>query len=286
MKLIVLGDLHYPMLEAEDLEACQIRTQLYTEFFKILAEEKPDAYLCCGDLTNSGTLDDLQALLGLARSLPAPLYSVLGNHDTHGCSKAEFCTTAGNPPYYSVHIGDTKLIFLDTTMESCVEDWVGVMDEAQQLWLEREVRNSEGLSVILVAHHPVENTTRRSDEHRLRLNVDLWPILSQKCCGLYLNGHNHYHSMASHSGWLFVQTGDFLSHLDYRIVETHGDRITISTHPRLDELGGTHCIAPKMKRYTLYTNLHYDQCELSWEGDASTPHIKEGEINGESNCTA
>lgn len=286
MKLVVIGDLHYPTLEAGDDEARQIRDELYGSFFRIIAEEKPDAYICCGDLTNSGEKEDLLSLLRLTAVLPAPLYSVFGNHDTHGCSKEEFCRLAGMPPYYSVHMQGAKLIFLDTTMEGCVDDWMGVMDDAQQLWLEREMRNSGELPVALIAHHPIANTTRRSDERRLQLETDLWPILAQKCHGLYLNGHNHYHSIAEQGGWLFVQTGDFLSHLDYRTVELEGDSLKVQTHALRSELGGTDRLAPKMKRYTLYTDLQYDEGELSWEGDISHYRSEKGGSEHEASLIA
>lgn len=269
MKLIVLGDLHYPTLDRDDTEGCQIRDTLYTNFFRHLSAEKPDAYICCGDLTNSGDLSDLHSLVQMSKVLPAPIHYVLGNHDTHGCSKAAFGKVIGRPPYYSVTTPQVKLIFLDTTLESCVEDWVGVLDATQYNWFMGEVQNSDNLPVVVVAHHPVGNTTRRSDEHRLRLDTDIWPILSQKPYGIYMNGHNHYHSIVQREHWLFLQTGDFLSHLDYRVVEYDGQKLTVATHSLGGDLEGTALLAQKMKRYTLYSNLCYDRCDLAWEGNLS-----------------
>lgn len=264
MKLVLLGDLHYPTLESSDAEGIQIRNTLFQTLFQCLAEEKADAYICVGDLTNSGTLQDLKNLIDLSELLNSPFYFVMGNHDTYGCSKEDFIKISQKKRYYAVDMPQANLYFVDTTLESRVDDWIGIMDDEEYLWLQEKVRKSTK-PIFIIAHHPVSNTTRRSDERKLQLHENMWDILNQKPKGIYINGHNHLHSIVKQRGWLFIQTGDFLSHLDYRILCFDGHRGTIETKSLKDRLVGVDQLTQKMKRYTKYSDLSYPNEDLNCE---------------------
>lgn len=262
MKLLLLGDLHYPTLQDADADDLRVRQQIYEGLFRELDREDADGCVLLGDLTNSGVPADLQTVLTAAKAMRAPLYAVAGNHDTHGCSTAEFYAGLGTERYYAVELPQATLLLLDSTLESCLDDWLGVLDEPQYNWLQQKVRESTK-PVFVVAHHPVCDTTRRSDERRLQLHADMWRVLGQRSGGVYLNGHNHYHSIAEQQGWLFVQTGDFPSHMDYRVLEFDGERVTVTTRSLRDRLPAFAQLAPKMPRYTLYTDLVYNDSELA-----------------------
>lgn len=266
MKLILLGDLHYPTLTDATPEDLQLRRNIYEGLFQALDAEQADACITLGDMTNSGVPEDLAAIQTFAKGMTAPLYAVAGNHDTHGCSRAELFGQLGTTPYYRVELPQARLLFLDTTLESCVEDWLGVLDTDQYQWLKGQVGTADK-PVFIVAHHPVKETTRRSDERRLQLHADIWPILSQQAHGVWLNGHNHYHSIAAQQGWLFVQTGDFPSHMDYRVLELEGNHLTITTRSLRHLLPPIDPLTPRMQRYTLYHDLVYEEQALQAQLD-------------------
>ncbi|MEG0852929.1 MAG: metallophosphoesterase [Angelakisella sp.] len=264
MKLVLLGDPHYPTLDGDDDRGVHLRHELYQTLFECLAAENADAYISMGDLTNSGSTADLKDFISLSGSLNAPFYFVMGNHDTHGCTKEEFVHTSQRERYYAVETQEANLYFIDTTLEGRVDDWLGIMDDAQYQWLQKSVAASKK-PVFIISHHPVENTTRRSDERKLYLHENMWQILSQRASGIYINGHNHYHSIVEQNGWLFLQTGDLLSHLDYRVIDFDGEMASVTTKSLKDKLVGADELAPKMKRYTRYVNLTYDKKDLECE---------------------
>ena len=264
MKLVLLGDLHYPTLEDGDVQGIQLRDALFQTLFQCVSEEKADMYISMGDLTNSGQVQDLEKLLHLTKTLPSPFYFIMGNHDTHGCTKEEFIHISKKNRYYDVHPPEADLYFIDTTLESRVDDWIGIMDDEEYTWLQENVKESRK-PVFIIAHHPVMNTTRRSDERKLQLHENMWDILSQRRGGIYLNGHNHLHSIVKQNGWWFIQTGDFLSHLDYRVLNFDGRKGSVETKSLKGRLKGVSQLTKKMKRYTMCPDLSYPQGDLKCE---------------------
>ncbi len=261
MKLVLLGDPHYPTLDCRDVGRCEVRNKLYKTLFQCLAKEKADAYIALGDLTNSGKAEDLKEFLRLSEELNAPFYCVLGNHDTHGSTKAAFEQMTKRARYSCVEMPQAKLFFVDTTLETRIDDWIGIMDDEQYTWLKRNVADSKK-PVFIIAHHPVENTTKRSDERKLYVHENMWEILKQKPGGVYINGHNHMHSIVKQGGWLFVQTGDFLSHLDYRVLQFDGENVLVTTKSLKDELVLADELTQSMEHYTHCTNLSYAKEDL------------------------
>ncbi len=263
MKLVLLGDPHYPAVDTGDVQGCQIRRELYRTLFSRMAQEDADAYIAVGDLTNSGSAEDLNDFLQLSQELNAPFYFVLGNHDTHGCTKAEFLRVAKQERYFGVEMEQANLFFIDTTMETRVDDWIGIMDQTQYTWLKKGVAESDK-PVFVVGHHPVWNTTRRSDERKLYVHENMWEILGQRAGGVYLNGHAHVHSIMEQRGWLFVQTADFLSDLDYRVLQFDGERVTVTTKACNDQEVLAHRLTQGMAHYTRCRDLSRTKEDLQY----------------------
>lgn len=261
MKLVLLGDPHYPTLDYKDVRGCELRNELYKMLFQCMARENADAYIAVGDLTNSGKIEDLKEFLSFSEVLNAPFYFVLGNHDTHGSTKAEFVQASKCPRYRCIEMPQANLFFIDTTLERRIDDWIGIMDDEQYMWLKRCVADSKK-PVFIIAHHPVENTTKRSDERKLYVHENMWEILEQKPGGVYINGHTHVHSIVKQRGWLFVQTGDLLSNLDYSVLQFDGENVTVTTNSLKDELVSADELTQSMDHYTRCANLSYAKEDL------------------------
>jgi Icc-related predicted phosphoesterase len=72
IRVAAVGDVHY-----DASSAGRLRTQ-----FQSLAE-KADLLLLCGDLTQSGAVDEVEALATDLQGIGVPVVSILGNHDYH-----------------------------------------------------------------------------------------------------------------------------------------------------------------------------------------------------------
>jgi Icc-related predicted phosphoesterase len=78
IKVAAVGDIHYDA-------ACRNRLKAYFEALP----EKADLLLLAGDLTQSGSLGEAQALADDLRNVKMPVLAVLGNHDYHSGQERE-----------------------------------------------------------------------------------------------------------------------------------------------------------------------------------------------------
>ena len=72
IRLAAIGDVHYGVESKNRLRGC----------FELL-HQRADLLLIAGDLTQSGALNEAQALASDLSSTPIPVVAVLGNHDYH-----------------------------------------------------------------------------------------------------------------------------------------------------------------------------------------------------------
>lgn len=230
MKILLMGDLHYPYLEQVDEEVLDAREKFFAGFLGEFLTIEADYHISLGDLTNQGHTEELEYVFRHINNSGRSFYHVLGNHDVYLQPKTNVFSITGQQRYHAVKSEEAHLVFLDTTREMDWKDWGGTIDAEQLSWLEQQVQESEDKPLLIFAHHPVYDTTARSHMDKLSIHpsIDMRRILGKKTgVGLYFNGHNHVHSIVNENQWHFVQTAACLDHPCFRMLELKQDEIKI-----------------------------------------------------------
>ena len=222
MRVIVLGDMHYT--DYDNPFAMAARERFFEGFFRQVAAQQADLVIAIGDTVTTGTLAELTALDALLRRVGLDLLRIPGNHDSYTLDKSELFPffLGGRAPASSTDIytgfdaGPVRFLLLDTT-RSKDPNWSGFVSDEQLAWLDAQIedfnRRDYPRYLIAMGHHPIYNTTRRSDE--LWLNIDnsdeVRPIFNKlaRPPAFYVCGHNHVNSLAGpdQRGWYYVQPG-------------------------------------------------------------------------------
>ncbi|WP_024631299.1 MULTISPECIES: metallophosphoesterase family protein [unclassified Paenibacillus] len=241
MRLIVMGDLHYPALLVDaDAQMIEARDAFYTKYLAEFLDFSADYHISIGDLTHAGEPLEFNFIMSkVQKALPQRrfLYA-LGNHDTHACSKAELEATTGQKRYLAIEEEEAVLLVLDTAREN-PDHWGGMMDEEQMDWLRGQMNKYGQKTLLVFAHHPVYDTTARSTEPMMSFDpeLDLWSVLKEhQGQGIYFNGHNHVQSVIQRDQWHFVQIAAVPDIPAVVLVNLQDQQMSIHTV----ELQGTH----------------------------------------------
>ncbi|MFD1929831.1 metallophosphoesterase family protein [Sporosarcina siberiensis] len=227
---MLIGDLHYPAIDETVPGLFEAREEFYEQFIGCFLNVDADLHVSVGDLTNFGRpleLKGIYSLLGDHREF----IHVLGNHDVYSLPKDELLEITGQKRYSSFETDQAVFVFLDTARELDFEVWGGWVDEDQQEWLEHIVQESGEKPLLVFAHHPVYNTTERSDGENgsIHPSIDMWRILDQKQgVGIYFNGHTHKDSIVQRDNWSFIQTSSCLDQPAFRLIDIGDEKITVS----------------------------------------------------------
>ncbi|MCQ6557524.1 metallophosphoesterase family protein [Paenibacillus mendelii] len=239
MKLVLMGDLHYHDIEEALPGWSEAREAYYQTVLARFLDMEADFHISLGDLTNLGSITELQDVYQLLRRENRTFIHVLGNHDLYAQPRSNVLAITGGQRYHAIVTDEAMLVFLDTCQEMTPDDWGGRIDEEQLEWLEGMVQASGTKPLLVFGHHPVYNTTTKSELDKMSIHpdIDMWRILSQKQgIGIYFNGHTHVDSIVEQSGWLFIQLSACLDQHGFRIVEFTEESIQLSTID-LDEAG-------------------------------------------------
>jgi 3',5'-cyclic AMP phosphodiesterase CpdA len=246
MQFIVLGDLHYYGGYANpDQEAA--RDRLFAHFFDQIATLKPDRVFAVGDITHVGLRNEFEGLMKLAQTAGLALIGTMGNHDSYSLSKPELApfflggqaSVSDTDLYTHFDLDSTRFLLLDTARDRDHNDWGGWVGQAQLDWLQAQIEGfdrSPNLQHLMVfGHHPLANTTRRSDEVKLNIHnseqlAAVFANLTEKI-GFYFCGHNHEHSIyhLENQPWYYVQTANPLDCCSFRLVNLQDHRVEIET---------------------------------------------------------
>lgn len=227
IRLALMGDLHYPYLENGD-PLWSAREVFYSGFFHEFLATDADYYVSVGDLSHYGRRDEFEQILPYIGSKQSDFHFVLGNHDVIGQPKETLLSHLGHPRYYSIETEEAVLVFLDTTKELKLHGWGLDMD--QWYWLENQLQRYSEKRMVVIAHHPVPDTTSNSPkgDRSFEPYQDLRPLLIQRRAGgLFLNGHTHTHSIFSSEGWHYVQTSAVLCEPSFRLIEVGKEQLKI-----------------------------------------------------------
>jgi 3',5'-cyclic-AMP phosphodiesterase len=114
---------------------------------------RPDALLVSGDLADTASDVEYQALRELTEPLDVPVYVVAGNHDDRQALHRHFGVPGANgePVQYSVDLGPARLLVLDSKREGADS---GELDADRLAWLDAQLAAAPDAPTILAVHHP------------------------------------------------------------------------------------------------------------------------------------
>lgn len=237
MKIAVIGDLHYPTMKEEYALSQRERQDFYESFMAHFFSVPADLYVSIGDLTNFGTQDELEGIYAIIDQHQKPFVHVLGNHDVYAMPREEVLKITKQDRFHSLSTESAVLAFLDTAQEQNYEDWGGTLDLEQQFWLADVVADSGNRPLLVFGHHPVYGTTKNSSNEKRSISPDIpmWDLLNNKRnAGLYVNGHNHFNSIAAREQWTFLQIAAVLDEQAVRVIDISEAMISIDYVPFVD----------------------------------------------------
>ncbi|WP_084246770.1 metallophosphoesterase family protein [Planomicrobium okeanokoites] len=237
MKIAVIGDLHYPTVKEEYALSQRERQDFYESFMAHFFSVPADLYVSIGDLTNFGTQDELEGIYAIIDQHQKPFVHVLGNHDVYAMPREEVLKITKQDRFHSLSTDSAVLAFLDTAQEQNYEDWGGTLDLEQQFWLADVVADSGNRPLLVFGHHPVYGTTKNSSKEKRFISPDIpmWDLLNNKQnAGLYVNGHNHFNSIAAREQWTFLQIAAVLDEQAVRVIDISEAMISIDYVPFVD----------------------------------------------------
>ncbi|MCM3585439.1 metallophosphoesterase [Mesobacillus maritimus] len=232
MKIAVIGDLHYPSSKGLDENAVGSRDQFFSTYMDYFLNMEAAYHISVGDLTNFGTKDELNEIYGYIHPYQRSFIHTLGNHDLYSQTREEVLNQVGMKGNHSIESDEVHLVFLETAREQDFDRWDGWISEEQQIWLASEIEKSGDKLMVVFAHHPVYDTTLRSNMRMLSIepSIDIWSILSKKKGkGIYVNGHNHMDSIVHKENWTFMQIASVLDDQSVRMLEIKDDNCQITT---------------------------------------------------------
>lgn len=239
MRFIVLGDMHYSFYA--DPALTQGRELFFDSLLAEIADQKPDLVFSIGDAVNEGKPQEFESFLSLVkkRGLRDRFLIVPGNHDVLRMPKAALQSFLQPPArlfpgyelpattYYSFSLEQAHFIVLDSSQEMNESNWGGSLGTKQLHWLGQEIeaynRADWPKVLVVLAHHPLKDTTTRSEEDMMNIleSQEMWKQLEKLHRGrsLYFNGHNHSNSITTRNKWAFVQAGAIYRTSDYRVCD-------------------------------------------------------------------
>ncbi len=276
MKIAVIGDLHFPSVKEPYTFIEEDRQSFYESFMERFFSIQADLYVSIGDLTNFGAADELEDIYAIIRRYGKPFMHVLGNHDVYAMKREEVLRITQQERFHMFTTDEAAFAFLDTAQEQNYEDWGGTLDAVQQQWLETVIEESGTLPLLVFGHHPVHATTKNSEKEKRCIppDIPMWKLLRQKQgAGLYINGHNHYNSIAVREQWTFLQIAAVLDEQAVRIIEISDALITIDYVPFIDPQlkMKAQAIGTAIDHFQLKTHPLGTQADVKYTIPLSTP---------------
>ena len=165
----------------------------------------PAAILLTGDLSDAGDAASYELLRELVADelepIGCPILPVVGNHDHRGTFHAAYLgsnATDAEPYYYSVDLGDTRVVMLDSYHAGNV---TGLLGADQLAWLDDELRAAGDRTCILGLHHPsVPRGVPRANDYLLADRDAFHEVVIGHDVAAILCGHSHVSTVATFAG--------------------------------------------------------------------------------------
>jgi len=196
---IVVADIHMENGEAYGLERLKNVIEENTEIkFAVF----------CGDLTQTGSEQDIKKFIEIARSLPVPAYPIIGNHDIYFNNWQVWKKLIGSTSY-RVNGDGATFIILDSAN--------GFLGKEQTEWLENELKSAQG-RVFVFSHSNffIDNLPfQQFNDTKERARII--SLLKGKC-DLMIMGHSHERLIYEAGGVPYVSIEDFTTFKNYCLV--------------------------------------------------------------------
>lgn len=243
MRCVFLGDLHYS--DYPDRAHADARDRLFADWFQQVGEVGADFVFAVGDTTNLGSMTEMQGLQAIVNASGLPFVRVTGNHDCYSLSKLALApfflgdrdSHSRDSLYTYFDVGSTRFVLTDTARDRDYEDYGGFVAAEQVQWLAETLADFEQQEhlqhAIVMGHHPLRDTTRRSTELMLHIanssEVQTAFATLHRTTGLYFCGHNHNHSIHTRDNWHYIQTGNPLDCRSFRLVTLSEAGVQVDT---------------------------------------------------------
>ncbi len=211
--LYVSADLHWQ--DSSDLHPSQIPwlEEILRTLLDQVERDRPEALVLCGDLTNSGRLEEhqtLAALLEETRAAGVNIFVTMGNHDldrdlppetleerygAFGWNQA-IRRDEGTMSYLVPLTDELWLLSLDCNVYGDRDSTMaGVIEEETLAWVEEclELAKEKGAMVVPFSHHNllIHNLNGDGRSYNIEGGEELRDLLLSFGVPLYLSGHRH-----------------------------------------------------------------------------------------------
>jgi hypothetical protein len=226
----------------------------------MLHGEKTSFVVQLGDFVDVG-LENFNRLLPVFQQIPAPRYSVLGNHDVDTIPREVLLKGLEMPAaYYAFSVYGWRFVVLDGMQESVhggwpkfdprslagrdtlaalekdhavnAKIWNGAVGEQQRKWLRQNLAEAteERERVVVFCHFPVLAQSCRP-EHLLWDHAQVLAILeSAPSTTAFMNGHDHKGGYAEHNGIHYLTFPAMVEHSgeqSCKVVDVFPDRLVV-----------------------------------------------------------
>ena len=171
MRLIQLSDCH--LLAQPDSLTRDFNTHesLRQCIAHIKSQEKADAFIFTGDISQDGSAESYQQLSTLMGFTRKPLYALPGNHDNAATMRAQLNANCA----HNSALGRWQIILLDSQVEG--EAW-GEVGEADLNWLTLCLKTSTDKPTLVAVHHqPIPVGSQWTDDIGLQNGDQLLNLL-------------------------------------------------------------------------------------------------------------
>lgn len=212
---------------------------------EINARSDIDFVLVLGDITKDSEPINHVRAKEILDKLDVPYFAIPGNHDVNKTQiKGEkgiedFVQIyqghgyQGNSSWYSVDpMPGVHLVGLDSASDPNLSDtWAGSISQEQLDWLESDLNENEGKTIVVMSHHALINHTGKNDSNWYVGNRDaLKDILRKYEAQIIFTGHLHITDIAEEDGLYDISCpGTSTYPLAYRMARISGNNLTIDT---------------------------------------------------------
>ncbi len=151
-----------------------------------------------GDIADDGSRKAYAAVRACLDELQAPWCGIVGDHDVHEKSFANFQEAIADSPYSSFQVGDLRFIRLNVFAEPRPDAFL--LGDEQFAWLEGELQQAQkdGQATVVLMHcYPSE---LKQGAHRLTA------LLRRYDVRLVDMGHTHYNEVSNDGTTLYAAT--------------------------------------------------------------------------------
>jgi 3',5'-cyclic AMP phosphodiesterase CpdA len=169
-----------------------------------------------GDITQSGTREEVQRFIEIAKTLGVPCYPMLGNHDVYFGNWSVWKELIGSSTYrIDTQASSTTLFILDTANAS--------MGKEQLDWLEEELKTAR-THVFIFTHTNlfIEGMGDLQQLTDMRERARIMALLQGRCDALF-TGHVHKRIIKTLGGVEYITIEDYRSTRTYLHVQVRGE---------------------------------------------------------------